>query len=155
MALNNPAPGGRFRPLSEINVTPMVDVMLVLLIVFMVTAPLLSAGMKVNLPQAKTARPLDPKEPIVVVIGKDGKIFVDTEAVAPEDLAAAVKLKMGDDLNRVVRLRGDRDASYGPVVAAMDELVGAGITHIAIVTQAAPQGTSNRSSGPPTPEKPK
>ncbi len=63
-----------YQPLADINVTPLVDVMLVLLIIFMVTAPLLAKGIKVNLPQAKAAQPINPKEPIVVAVSKDGKM---------------------------------------------------------------------------------
>ena len=121
-------------PVADINVTPMVDVMLVLLIIFMVTAPLLTAGMKVQLPQAQAARPLNPKEPVVVVVGKDGKLAVGDQAVELADLAQLVKLKLGDDSERVVHLRGDKEAAYGQMVAALDELATHGITHIAIVT---------------------
>jgi biopolymer transport protein TolR len=141
---------GFYRPQAEINVTPLVDVMLVLLIIFMVTAPLLAAGVKVDLPQARAARPLDPREPIVVAIGKDGGVSVGAERVEPADLAEIVKLKLGDDLSRVVHLRGDRDAPYGRIVAALDQLASHGITHIAIVTETggAPASGSDRRQTP-------
>ena len=126
---------GFYRPQADINVTPLVDVMLVLLIIFMVTAPLLAAGMKVDLPQARAARPLNPKEPIVVVVGKDGKLALGAEQIDPADLVQLVKLKMGDDPARVVHLRGDKEAPYGRMVAVLDELATNGITHIAIVTE--------------------
>ena len=126
---------GFFRPQADINVTPLVDVMLVLLIIFMVTAPLLAAGMKVQLPQANAAHPLNPREPIVIAVGKDGRLAVGAEAVEPADLAQMVKLKLGDDFSRVVHVRGDRDAPYGQVVAVLDQLASNGITHIAIVTE--------------------
>ena len=105
--------------MSEINVTPMVDVMLVLLIIFMVTAPMLAAGIKVNLPSAKTAQPLENKEPVVVVVAKDGALSVGKDPVSPDELAATVKARLGES-NGVVQLRGDRDASYGAVVSVMD-----------------------------------
>ncbi len=126
---------GFFRPQADINVTPLVDVMLVLLIIFMVTAPLLAAGMKVQLPQANAAHPLNPREPIVIAVGKNGRLAVGAEAVEPADLAQMVKLKLGDDFSRVVHVRGDRDAPYGQVVAVLDQLASNGITHIAIVTE--------------------
>jgi biopolymer transport protein ExbD/biopolymer transport protein TolR len=126
---------GFYRPQADINVTPMVDVMLVLLIIFMVTAPLLAAGMKVDLPQANAARPLNPREPIVVAVGKDGKLALGAESVDPEDLVRLVKLKMGGDPTLVVHVRGDKDAAYGAMVSVLDELATNGITHIAIVTE--------------------
>jgi biopolymer transport protein ExbD/biopolymer transport protein TolR len=128
---------GFHRAQADINVTPMVDVMLVLLIIFMVTAPLLAAGMKVDLPQAKAAQPLNPKEPIVVIIDKNGKVALGADPVEAGDLVALIRAKMGDDPGRVVHLRGDKEAAYGQVVAVMDELASHGITHIAMVTDSA------------------
>ena len=144
---------GFFRPQADINVTPMVDVMLVLLIIFMVTAPLLAAGMKVDLPQAKAAQPLNPKEPVVVVVGKDGKLALGGEAIDPADLVQLVKLKIGDDSRRVVHLRGDRDAPYGEVVAVLDQLASNGITHIAIVTDSGRTKPSAAPQSAPEPGK--
>ena len=121
-------------PQADINVTPLVDVMLVLLIIFMVTAPLLAAGIKVDLPQAKAAQPLDPKEPIVVVVGKDGKVALGADASIPPISWRWSSAKMGDDPSRVVHLRGDKEA---PMARSWrDGPVGAnGITHIAMVTE--------------------
>ena len=107
--------------------------MLVLLIIFMVTAPMLATGIKVNLPSAKTAQPLENKEPVVVAVAKDGTLSVGKEAVSRDELAATVKAKLADS-NGVVQLRGDRDASYGDVVSVMDELAANGISRIAIVS---------------------
>ncbi len=109
-----------YQPLAEINVTPLVDVMLVLLIIFMVTAPLLAKGMKVNLPQANAARPLNPKEPIVVAVGKDGKIALGSEEVSADALIDGVRAMMGEDTAKVVHVRGDKEANYGDVVSVMD-----------------------------------
>jgi biopolymer transport protein ExbD len=124
---------GLYQPLADINVTPLVDVMLVLLIIFMVTAPMLAAGIKVNLPSAKTAQPLENREPVVVVVAKDGALSVGKDAVPSNQLATTVKAKLGDS-NGVVQLRGDRDARYGDVVSVMDELAANGISRIAIVS---------------------
>jgi biopolymer transport protein ExbD len=124
---------GLYQPLAEINVTPLVDVMLVLLIIFMVTAPLLASGVKVNLPSARTAQPLDAKNPVVVVVQKDGAVSVGKDQLATDQLAVTVKSRLGDS-NGVVQLRGDRDAAYGDVVAVMDELAANGVTRIAIVS---------------------
>ena len=86
-----------YQPLAEINVTPLVDVMLVLLIIFMVTAPLLTPGVKVDLPKASSAKALNPKEPLVVSVGRDGRLAFGSDEVTLDTLAGAVKAKMGDD----------------------------------------------------------
>jgi biopolymer transport protein TolR len=134
MAMNPRKIGeGLYQPLAEINVTPLVDVMLVLLIIFMVTAPMLAAGVKVNLPAARTARPLESKDPVVVTVAKDGAVSVGKDSVSRDGLVATVKSKLGES-NGVVQLRGDRNAAYGDVVSVMDDLAAAGLTHIAIVS---------------------
>jgi biopolymer transport protein ExbD/biopolymer transport protein TolR len=150
---NSPGRPGFFRPQADINVTPMVDVMLVLLIIFMVTAPLLAAGVKVELPQAKAAQPLNPKEPIVVIVGKDGKLAIGADSVEAADLLQLVRLKMGDDNSRVVHLRGDKDVAYGEVMAVMDLLATNGMTHIAMVTESKKTQATNQPvpTGPETP----
>ena len=86
-----------------------------------------------NLPNAKTAQPLENKEPVVVVIAKDGAVSVGKDPAPRDELAARVKAKLGDS-NGVVQLRGDRDAAYGDVVSVMDELAANGVTRIAIVS---------------------
>ncbi len=128
---------GVHRPQADINVTPLVDVMLVLLIIFMVTAPLLAAGIKVDLPQARAAQPLNPKEPIVVAIGKDGKVALGGDNIDPADLVQLLRDRMDGDSSRIVHLRGDKEVAYGQVVAVMDQLATHGITHIAMVTDSA------------------
>ena len=130
---------GLYQPLSEINVTPMVDVMLVLLIIFMVTAPLLTPGVKVDLPKAASAQALNPKAPLVVSITRDGGLFFGPDAATLETLGPLVKARMGDDLSQIVHIRGARDAPFGEVVKAMDALSLAGVVHIAIVTAPAPR----------------
>jgi biopolymer transport protein TolR len=124
---------GLYRPLAEINVTPLVDVMLVLLIIFMVTAPMLASGMKVNLPQARQAQPLDPKEPVVITLGKDGTLTLGNDEIERDKLIDTVLEKLGNDTTRVIHLRGDKEAFYGDVVTIMDLLASNGLTHIAIV----------------------
>jgi biopolymer transport protein TolR len=123
-----------YQPLADINVTPLVDVMLVLLIIFMVTAPLLAKGVKVNLPQASSAQPINQKDPIVVTVGKEGKVSLGADEVSPDALIDGIRAMMGDDHTRVVHVRGDTEAVYGEVVAVMDKLATNGITHIAIMT---------------------
>jgi biopolymer transport protein TolR len=130
--------GGGFEPLAEINVTPMVDVMLVLLIIFMVTAPLLSAGVKVNLPKAGATQPLNSKEPLVVTVDKEGKIYLGADPMSLDNVADAVRAKAGEDSERIVHIRGDKDVAFGQIVALMDVLSQKGLAHIAIVTTKAP-----------------
>jgi biopolymer transport protein ExbD/biopolymer transport protein TolR len=134
VSLRNDGGDDLYRPLAEINVTPLVDVMLVLLIIFMVTAPLLTPGVKVDLPKAASAKALNPKAPLVVSVGRDGALAFGADPVTLDGLAAAVKAKMGDDPAEVVHIRGDRDAAFGAVVQVMDRLTLAGVVHIAIVT---------------------
>jgi biopolymer transport protein TolR len=134
VSLRNDGGDELYRPLAEINVTPLVDVMLVLLIIFMVTAPLLTPGVKVDLPKAASATALNPKAPLIVSIGKDGELAFGADPVTLDALGAAVAAKMGDDASQVVHIRGDKDAPFGAVVAAMDRLTLAGVAHIAIVT---------------------
>ena len=129
-------PAGLYRPLADINVTPLVDVMLVLLVIFMVTAPMLATGLKVDLPQAKKAQPLDPKKPIVVTVGKDGGLSIGDEETTKDALVAAVLRASEGDPTRIIHLRGDRQAVYGDVVAVMDLLAQNGMTHLAIVADA-------------------
>jgi biopolymer transport protein ExbD/biopolymer transport protein TolR len=128
--------GGRYEPVADINITPFVDVMLVLLIVFMITAPMLAAGMLVDLPKAKSARPLDPREPVIITIAKDRKLYVGRDEVSHAALAAAVRAKLGDDQNRQIYVRGDRDVIYGDIVAVMDQLALNGLVKMALVANA-------------------
>ncbi len=125
--------------MAEINVTPLVDVMLVLLIIFMVTAPLLVAGVPVNLPDSR-AKALDQNQkPVQVSLTRDGKLYVDEEAVGEGDLPdrlAAIAVKGGAEPPQIY-LRADRGLDYGRVMAVMGELSHAGLTKVALVTDAA------------------
>ncbi len=134
MSFNLPAgdEGDDLAPLAEINVTPMVDVMLVLLIIFMVAAPMMSSGMKVELPQARSAQPTDPKSPIVLTIGADGRLSIGVEAIERADLVIRLKAMIGAE-DRVVHVRGDRTAAYGDIVAVLDELALNGITRLSLI----------------------
>jgi biopolymer transport protein TolR len=121
------------RPMSEINVTPFVDVMLVLLIVFMVAAPLLSSGVAVDLPHAEAAPLAVEREPITITIATDGRVFVKDSVVAAEDLVPRLKslvVTSGDDR---IYVRGDKAASYGAIMSVMARISAAGFAHIALV----------------------
>ena len=116
--------------LSEINVTPFVDVMLVLLIIFMVTAPLLQQGIDVNLPQAK-GKELGPSERVVITIKKDGKIYLDKSSVDID----ALRTRLSTMTDRDVFLRADGEVPYGIVVEVMGELREIGIEKLGMVTE--------------------
>jgi len=124
----------RRRPLAEINVTPFVDVMLVLLIVFMVTAPLLTAGVPVDLPKTK-AQPLgQDREPLSVTIKKDGRIYLQNTPVQESELVAKLTAISQNGYDQRVFVRGDTSVQYGRVMEVMGMLSTAGFTHIGLVT---------------------
>lgn len=122
----------RRRAMSEINVTPFVDVMLVLLIIFMVTAPLLQQGIDVNLPKAK-GRDLPPENRINVTVKKGGQIFLNDNPITMQELTT--RLKAIKELNPDVFLKADKDVPYGLVVEIMGEIKDAGIDKIGMVTE--------------------
>jgi biopolymer transport protein ExbD/biopolymer transport protein TolR len=139
--------GGKLhRPLADINVTPLVDVMLVLLIVFMVTAPMLAAGLKVDLPQAKSAQPFNPKEPIVVSVTASGKAALGQEEMEPAAIVEAILGRAEGDKTRLIQIRADKGASYGAIVAVIDELALSGLTHLALVSDRKSSGLDARSA---------
>lgn len=123
----------RSRPMSDINVTPLVDVMLVLLIVFMVTAPLLSAGVPIDLPET-TASPLAlEKEPISVTVDAGGRIFVGEQEVTIADLVPKLNAVATSGLDERIYVRGDRAASYGVMMKVMGTINEAGFRRIGLV----------------------
>ena len=125
---------GRRTPMAEINVTPLVDVMLVLLIVFMVTAPLLTAAVPIELPDSR-ANPIDSEaQAVTISIDADGYVYIDKARVAVGGLAAALAAlpRTGDGPD--VTLRADRALDYGQVMAVMGELNRAGLNRISLVT---------------------
>ncbi|MCE5193895.1 MAG: protein TolR [Nitrospiraceae bacterium] len=118
--------------LSEINVTPFVDVMLVLLIIFMVTAPLLQQGIDVNLPKAK-GKDLPPEERITVVVKKDGSIYMNDISVSLSSMKEKLLALSSSRPN--VFLKADKDVSYGFVVAVMGDIKAAGIEKLGMITE--------------------
>jgi biopolymer transport protein TolR len=129
--------GHRRAPMAEINVTPLVDVMLVLLIIFMVTAPLLVTGVPVELPESR-ANALDQKDkPVEIAIDKQGTTFIDGTEVPPSELAARLEeLAASQDADnpRQIMLRGDTTISYGQMMRVMGELNRAGLNSVSLVT---------------------
>jgi biopolymer transport protein TolR len=137
MQLPSQRSGGRKAPMAEINVTPLVDVMLVLLIIFMVTAPLLTAGVPVNLPDSR-AKPLDQdQQPVEISIDTQGRTFVAKEEVSAADLPGELEKIAGrgkDGQPPQVFLRADTGLDYGRVMRVMGELNRAGLNKVALVT---------------------
>jgi biopolymer transport protein TolR len=125
---------GRRAPISQINVTPFVDVMLVLLVIFMVTAPLLTAGVEVNLPEAG-AKPLKgADEPLAVTIDKAGVLYIQESVVTLEELGPKLAAITERKPEARVFVRGDRVIPYGQVMAVMSAINQAGITNVALVS---------------------
>jgi len=124
----------RRRPLAEINVTPFVDVMLVLLIVFMVTAPLLTAGVPVDLPKTKAQALGQDREPLSVTIRKDGRIYLQSTPVGEDELVTKLTAISQNGYDQRVFVRGDSSVQYGRVMEVMGMLSAAGFTHIGLVT---------------------
>lgn len=128
---------GRRAPMADINVTPFVDVMLVLLIIFMVTAPLLVTGVPVELPESRANALEQPDEPIEIAIDRDGVTFIDGTEVAAADLAARleeISSAQAPDNPRQIMLRGDTAISYGQMMRVMGELNRAGLNSVSLVT---------------------
>jgi biopolymer transport protein TolR len=123
------------RAMSDINVTPLVDVILVLLIIFMVTAPMMQQGMDVDLPQT-TSRPIEGQEErIVITINSKREVFINQEKVDPLLLRRRLERSTAVRLNKEVLLRADRSVPYGFVVQTMAEIKNAGIEKLGMVTE--------------------
>lgn len=126
---------GAYRPMSEINVTPFVDVMLVLLIVFMITAPLLTVGVPVDLPRAK-AQPLSqPEEPLVISVDAKGTVFIQDTTVPLDSLVPRLVAITENNRETRIYLRGDRSVAYGRIMQVMGRVNAAGFTRVALIAE--------------------
>jgi biopolymer transport protein TolR len=137
-----PAHGGRRsgrrkgrRPMSDINVTPFVDVMLVLLIVFMVTAPLLTVGIPVDLPQTRAQNIPTNEEPLIVSINSAGEIYVQETPVAQGNLVAMLTAITNANPEARIFVRGDQALAYGRIMQVMGAVTAAGFTRVALVAE--------------------
>ena len=143
MAANagTPMSGGRRRPrqrvMSEINVTPMVGVMLVLLIIFMVSAPLLTVGVPIDLPQSQAKTIDQDKEPLTLSVNDKGKVFLQNDEISVDNLLVKLKAiaetRGGNDAR--IYVRGDKNVNYGTMMQIMGRLSGAGFHRVALVTE--------------------
>src|SRR5215469_6250656 len=136
---------GRYRPMSEINVTPLVDVMLVLLVVFMVAAPLLTVGVPVDLPQTQAPPITEPKEPLVITINGEGRIFIQETEVPTESLIPRLEAITANNSDAPLYVRGDKAINYGRVVEVMSLVSAAGFSKVSLVAEA-PKGAAGKAA---------
>ena len=127
----------RYQPLAEINVTPMVDVMLVLLVIFMVTAPLLTVGVPLDLPKTQAAPVSDPKPPVIMSLNRAGEVFIGDERIDPSDLAERLSGLAAEDPTRIVYVRGDQTISYAQLMEALGMVNRAGFAKVSLIAEAA------------------
>ncbi len=124
-----------YRPISEINITPMVDVMLVLLIIFMVTAPLLVAGVPVELPNTSAARISQPKKPVIVSLAGDGSLFIREEQVNLTTLIPKLQALRSSEGDAVVYVRADKSRAYGEVMDVLGRVGQSGYARVSLLSQ--------------------
>ena len=125
----------KYSQMSEINVTPFVDVMLVLLIVFMVTAPLLTVGIPVDLPKVKASALTDQKDPIEITVNLEGEVYIGESLVEVENLIPRINAITERNTEARIYIRGDRVAAYGRVLEIMSIINSAGYIKVALITQ--------------------
>jgi biopolymer transport protein TolR len=138
MAVGNGGGGGdegEYRPISEINITPMVDVMLVLLIIFMITAPLLVAGVPVELPNTSAARISQPQKPMIVSLAGDGSLFIREEQVNRDSLVPRLQALRAAEGDAVVYVRADKKSTYGEVMDLLGRVGESGYARVSLLSQ--------------------
>jgi biopolymer transport protein ExbD len=127
----------RYAPLAEINVTPMVDVMLVLLVIFMVTAPLLSVGVPLDLPKSRATALSEPKKPVVISLNHEGEVFIGDERVDADQLEPRLAVLAAEDPNRIVYVRSDKTNTYAQLMDTLGLVNQAGFSKVSLVAEAA------------------
>jgi len=139
---------GRYRPMSDINITPMVDVMLVLLIIFMVTAPLLTTSVNVDLPKTAAAPTPQDDKPLTVVVDATGKIFLQDQEIDVGDLVVKLKAIAQDNPDKKIFVRGDKGNSYGRMLEVMGTIYQGGFTKVALLTDPSGGGATASPAAP-------
>jgi biopolymer transport protein TolR len=134
-SLNARSGRGRYRPLAEINVTPLVDVMLVLLIIFMVTAPLMTSGVSVDLPKTNAQQINSDSQPLTVSINAQGDIFLQDQPVDLTELVAKLQAISQNNAERRIFVRGDKDLTYGRIMQVMGTITEGGFTKVALLAE--------------------
>jgi biopolymer transport protein ExbD len=127
----------QYTPLAEINVTPMVDVMLVLLVIFMVVAPLLTVSVPIELPKTTATKVTEPKKPLIVSIDREGRSFIGDDPVADADLPSRLDSIAAEDPDRIVYVRGDRHIVYSRVMDLLGMVNTAGFKKVSLLAEAA------------------
>jgi biopolymer transport protein TolR len=134
---------GRKKIVSDINITPIVDVMLVLLVIFMITAPMLISGVKVDLPDA-TAKPIaGQEEPLAVSIDKNGKIYIMDTAIDARELVSKLKAITKEKMDTRIFVRGDQSLNYGKIMGIVGDISAAGFSKVALITNTKTEKTRN------------
>ena len=123
------------KSISEINVTPFVDVMLVLLIIFMVTAPLLTAGIKINLPESASVLKNEKNDPVTVSMNSKGEIYIQKKKISPNDLIKKLIALKGQNKDLKIYIKGDKDLNYGKIMDLMSFINKSGFKKVALVTK--------------------
>jgi biopolymer transport protein TolR len=126
----------RHSPMHEINVTPFVDVMLVLLIIFMVTAPLLTSGVPLELPEAKGQQLQANKDPVTISVDRAGKVFIQETEIKLDEIAPKLRAVAKSGYDEQIFVRGDKGIDYGTVMRVMGRIKSAGFTKVSLVTEA-------------------
>ncbi len=126
----------RYQPMAEINVTPMVDVMLVLLVIFMVTAPLLMVGVPLDLPKTRAAAITEHKDPIILSLNRGGEIFIGDDKVVSGDLEPRLAALAAEDPKRIVFVRGDKTITYAQLMDMLSQVNRAGFLKVSLVAEA-------------------
>ena len=127
-----------YKPMAEINITPMVDVMLVLLVIFMVTAPLLVAGVPVELPHTAAARVSHPSKPMIVSLAADGSLYIRDEQVSKDGLVARLMALRGQEGDTIVYVRADKNRAYGEVMDLLGKVGESGYGRVSLLSQPKP-----------------
>jgi biopolymer transport protein TolR len=141
---------GRYRPMSEINVTPMVDVMLVLLVIFMVAAPLLTVGVPVDLPQSQAPAINQPQEPLVITVNAQGQMFLQNDPIADDQLVPRLEAITKANPNADIYVRGDQAINYGRVMQIMGMVSAAGYQKVSLITEPVQSGGTAAAAPPKT-----
>ncbi|MDD2705713.1 MAG: protein TolR [Acidocella sp.] len=125
----------RYRPMAEINVTPLVDVMLVLLIIFMVTAPMITSSVNVNLPQANAHPTPNNNKPITISVNAQDQIYLNNTQVELSNLVSTLQQASQNDPTQAVLIRGDKDVNYGDMLQVLATITQGGFTKVSLLTQ--------------------
>ncbi len=151
MPTNKPGGAWNAAPIAEINITPMVDVMLVLLVIFMVTAPLLMAGVKVDLAKTSAPKISHLNKPLIVSVDAAGELYVGDDLVPKRDFQQRLSELKAKDGDKAVFLRADRSIHYGDVLELMAQIGNAGFHRLSLLSQEVNTATAANEGQPPTP----